>query len=78
MSFANQAAAASQVFVVLMAPRPSGLRPWKVLWPDRTEVADLPRGLITHLERLYGPVDRHDPPPDARIEERYVVWPPPE
>ena len=68
-----------QVFIVLLVNRPSGLRPWRVLLSDRSALgSDLPVGLITHLERLFGPINPSDIQGDQTVLERKVIWPAPD
>ena len=65
-----------QVFLVQLVRRPSGLRPWRVLRSDRSELGrDLPAGLITHLETLFGPMNTSAPPAGEIVVEREVTWP---
>ena len=62
-------------WIVVLAERPSGFRPWKVLREDRAETGpDTPLGLVTEVETAYGPFNHGALDDDARLEERIIEW----
>jgi hypothetical protein len=64
-------------WIVLLAERPSGLRPWKVLSENRADPgSDLPLGLITEVEASFGPFNHGVVDDAARVQEQVIEWEP--